>query len=98
MKDQQGGDGQRLSEGEDIELRALDFQRQPDEKGVAVYRATVDDDEAPAAPVYAVTVRVASPPNDKTAADFEAYLGQMRARFLVAPPVQVALPDEAVPD
>jgi hypothetical protein len=81
-----------------IELLPLQFNRQPDEDGVAVYRAEVDDRQAPGAPVYAVTVRVESPGEDAEArAAFEDYLAGMRAGFHLTAPIEGEEVEEDVP-
>ena len=65
-----------------VDLEPLKFEPPKDDGHEAVYRAEVSGGNTPEAPVFALTVTVASPGGDKQAsADLKAFLQQMRAGF-----------------
>jgi hypothetical protein len=68
-------------------LQQLDFSKTYDDGYMAVFRAQVGNMDIPDAPVFALTVTVASPGgDDKASAELEAFLREMRARFELTAP------------
>jgi hypothetical protein len=79
-------------ENPQVDLRSLQFRKIEDKGGKSVFRALVDDSEAPGQPVYALTVTTASPGEDEKAkAELDAFLDELRAGFVLTAPN----PDEA---
>ena len=68
-----------------VRLRHMDFRPVEVDDYKAVYRAFIDDAEAPGAPVYALTVTVASP-GDGEAEELERFLNDMEAGFVLTAP------------
>jgi len=97
-----------------VALRALDFVPAPapaplplsgllpvsDVGGELVYSAVLEDREAPASPVYGVTVRVPAPgPGRPTLGDVEQFLGRLKADFLLRKPFDLdAVPGSGAED
>lgn len=74
-------------ENAQVDLRPLEFHEVEDKDGKSVYRALVDDRNAPGKPVYALTVTTASPGKDKEAkAELDAFLEAMQAGFVLTAP------------
>jgi hypothetical protein len=63
----------------------MDFRLVEQDHHKAVYRAFFEDDDAPGAPVYALTVTVASP-GDWTAEELERFLKEMEVGFVLTSP------------
>jgi hypothetical protein len=68
-----------------VRLQDIDFQLVTEDDHKAVYKAIIEDDDAPGAPVYALTVTVASP-GDWTAKELERFLNEMEAGFVLTAP------------
>ena len=68
-------------------LEHLDFSKTYDDGYMAIFRAQVGNMDILDAPVFALTVTVASPAgDDKASAELEAFLREMRARFELTAP------------
>jgi hypothetical protein len=79
-------------ENPQVDLRPLSFDLTEDKDGKSVFRALVDDSDAPGKPVYALTVTTASPGEDEKAMEeLKAFLNEMRAGFVLT----ATNPDEA---
>jgi hypothetical protein len=68
-----------------VRLQYMNFQPVEEDDRKAVYRAFIEDDDAPGAPVYALTVTVASP-GDREAEELERFLNDMEAGFVLTAP------------
>jgi hypothetical protein len=90
-----GTDGPVYSEDPGVALRPLTFELRKDDGREAVFEALVDDSEAPGAPVYALTVTIASPGGDRSArADIDAFLKAILAGFIITDPFSEAHPPD----
>jgi hypothetical protein len=70
-----------------VRLQHMDFKPMAqDDHKIAVYRALIQDDRAPGEPLYALTVTVASPRNDKEAQELKNFLSEMEAGFVLTAP------------
>src|SRR5215218_125295 len=81
-----------------IPLHKLRFGLQDSDETTAVYRAVVDDRDAPGAPIYTVTVTLAAPREADDTANLEAFLGEMEAGFLLTAPITDEPEDEQAGD
>lgn len=85
------GDDASFDDADDctiIPLRRLTFERQRSgDDAIAIYRAEVDDEDAPGAPIYTVTVTLAAPRDADDTAELERFLGEMEAGFVLTAPL-----------
>jgi hypothetical protein len=69
-----------------VNLQPLTFDSPRIDNGEEVYQAIVNDSSAPEAPVYALNVVISQRGTESERKEFQLFLGQLRAAFLLVAP------------
>ena len=69
--------------GPAVKLQHMKFQPVEQDEHKAVYRAIIEDDDAPGKPVYALTVTVAPPGDSEAKKQLDSFLSEMEAGFVL---------------